>query len=190
MSESTPLHIVSPEEEFHPTTTRYQELAAAFMESLDGLVASALPDLESPHPLKTDFVRSHVNVPFDFLWSAIAAVEDTPDLQAIERLDVERARSTLQFIEAFRPVADRLASLVASLRFTLASRKADLAGEAFQIYSIAKGLSRAPRGAEVAARVEFMRRDLGRAGRPSRRDRGSAQASGASASRSAACSST
>lgn len=138
------------------------------MESLDQL-AARIPGLEGAHESKTDFVRSHVNIPFDFLGSAIAAVEEIAELQAGHRLDVDEARDTLQFIAAFRPAADKLAAILSMLRFTLASRKASLAAEALQIYSLAKGYARDPQGAGIGSHVSNMRRDLGRSGRSRRR---------------------
>jgi hypothetical protein len=151
--------------EAHPTITYHQQLAAELMESLDQF-AARIPGLEGAHESKMDFVRSHVNVPFEFLGSAIAAVEQTPELQAGHRLDVDDARDALQFIAAFRPAADKLALILGMLRFTLASRKAGLAAEALQIYSLAKGYARDPQGAEIGNHVANMRRDLGRSGRP------------------------
>jgi len=161
---TTSFHLTE-EEEAHPTSTYHQELAAELMELLDEF-ASRIPGLESAHEKDADFVRSHVNIPFEFLGSAIAAVEETPELQVGHRLDVDAARDTLQFIEAFRPAADKLAAILSMLRFTLASRKATVGAEALQIYSLAKGYARDPRGAGIGNHVANMRRDLGRSGRP------------------------
>ena len=52
-----------------------------------------------------------------------------------------------------------------SLKFTMASRKASLAADALQIYSIAKGIARDPGAAVVASLVQNLKRDLGRRGR-------------------------
>jgi hypothetical protein len=51
------------------------------------------------------------------------------------------------------------------LKFTMASRKASLAADALQIYSIAKGVARDPGAAAVASLVSNLKRDLGRRGR-------------------------
>ena len=83
----------------------------------------------------------------------------------MNKLDVTAARDTLQFIEAFRPVQDKVTAFANSLKFTMASRKASLAADALQIYSIAKGVARDPGAAAVASLVSNLKRDLGRRGR-------------------------
>lgn len=146
-----------------PTVTYYQQLAEQFSAELDD-VAALVPDLESPHPLTANFVRSHVNVPFEFLRTAIFAVEQVPELRSVNKLDVDAARATLQFIDAFRPVYDKLMRLASSLKFTMSSRKAHLAADALQIYWIGRGLARDRRGANVVPIVAALKRDLGRRG--------------------------
>ena len=155
-----------------PTTTHYQQLADEFMQALDR-VAAMVPKLESKHVSTANFVRSHMNIRNAFLMTAIVAVEQIPELRMIDRLDVDGGRDTLQFIEAFRPVQDRLMALTNSLKFTMAARKARLASDALQVYSLAKGLARDPTRAEIAAHVANLKRDLGRRG-PVRRVRSTA----------------
>ena len=84
----------------------------------------------------------------------------------MNKLDVTAARDTLQFIDAFRPIQDKVTAFANSLKFTMASRKASLAADALQIYSIAKGIARDPGAAAVASLVANLKRDLGRRGRP------------------------
>jgi hypothetical protein len=96
--------------------------------------------------------------------TAIASVEQSPELQGVNKLDVSAARDTLQFIEAFRPVQDKVSAFANSLKFTIASRKATLAADALQIYFIAKGVARDPGAAAVASHVSNLKRDLGRRG--------------------------
>lgn len=147
------------------TVTHYQQLAAQFMAALDE-IATIIPKLEAAHISTANFVRSHLNVPIEFLGTATAAVEQTAELQGVKKLDVASARDTLQFIDAFRPVLDKVSAFAKNLQFTLNSRKASLASEALQIYDIAKGLARDPNSATVASLVANMKRDLGRRGRP------------------------
>ena len=147
-----------------PTVTRYQQLADDFSKALDE-IAAIIPRLEASHPATANFVRSHVNVPAEFLATAIAVVDQTPELQALNKLNVSAARDTLQFIEAFRPMQDKVTAFADSLKFTIASRKASLAADALQIYYIAKGVARDPGAASVASLVQNLGRDLGRQGR-------------------------
>lgn len=147
-----------------PTVTHYQQLADDFTKALDQ-IASSIPKLEATHPATANFVRSHVNVPTEFLATAIAAVEQTPELQAVNKFDVVAARDALQFIEAFRPVLDKMAALTDSLRFTISGRKATVAADALQIYAIAKGVARDPGATNAHSHVQNLKRDLGRSGK-------------------------
>ena len=148
-----------------PTVTHYQQLAADFSKALDE-ISAIIPRLELTHASTAKFVRSHLNVPMEFLATAIAVVEQVPALQHAEKLNVDAARDTLQFIDAFRPIADKVNAFAKSLNDTMASRRANLAADSLQIYSIAKGLARDPNSANVAALVANLKRDLGRRGRP------------------------
>jgi len=147
------------------TVTHYQQLAAEFMAALDE-IATIIPKLEAAHFTTANFVRSHQNVPIEFLATAVAAVEQTPELQGVKKLDLFAARDTLQFIDAFRPVVDKFTAFAKSLQFTMSSRKASLAADALQIYYIAKGVARDPNSAGLASLIANMKRDLGRRGRP------------------------
>lgn len=148
-----------------PTITFYKQLADEFMRELDE-IAPIIPQLEAAHISTVNFVRSHLNVPIKFLATAIAAVEQTPALQAVNKLDVLAGRDTLQFIEAFLPVLDKVSACTNALKFTISSRKASLAADSLQIYDIAKGLARDPGSAAIASVVANMKRDLGKRGRP------------------------
>jgi len=147
-----------------PTVTHYQQLADDFSRALDEIVA-IIPQMETAHPATANFVRSHNNVPMQFLATAIAAVEQAPQLQNVNKLEVGAARDTLQFIEAFRPVLDKVNAFADSLKFTIASRKAVLTADALQIYNIAKGVARDPGAAQVGSLVRNLKRDLGPRGR-------------------------
>jgi hypothetical protein len=154
-----------PDPNTGPTVTFYQQLADQFMKELDG-IAAIIPQLEASHISTVNFVRSHVTIPNAFLATAIHTVEQTPLLQGLKKLDVAAGRDTLQFLEAFRPVLDKVTAFASALQFTISSRKASLAADALQIYDIAKGVSRDPGSAELASRVANLKRDLGRRGRP------------------------
>jgi hypothetical protein len=145
------------------TTTRYQEIAAQFMSGLDALTA-LLPKLEAEHGTTINAVKGHLTVPNVFLASTIAAVEQTPDLQAFQDLDVVAGHDVLQFIEAFRPVANKVNALGRSLEFTMDSRKSALVVNALRVYDLAKSVARNPRNAAMGAHVKTMKRDLNRIG--------------------------
>lgn len=148
-----------------PTITHYQQIAAEFMAALDE-IAQIIPKLAAAHVSTANLVRSRLNVPNQFLATVTAAVVQVPELQAMQKLDVNEALDTLQFLEAFRPVRDKVDAFATNLKYTMDSRKADLATKALLTYDVAKGLARDPNSATIAALVANMKRDLGRRGRP------------------------
>src|SRR6187455_1122212 len=88
------------------TTTYYQQLADHFSEIIDEIAAIIPRDEEVEH--KADFVRTHLNIPYKFLGTTVASVEQVPELEATRKLDVAKARDTLQMIDAFRPICDKV----------------------------------------------------------------------------------
>src|SRR6478672_10481833 len=88
--DGTPDPVTAPS----PTVTHYQQLADDFTKALDQ-IASGLPNLEATHPATVNFVRSHANIPIEFLATAIAAVEQTPELRAVNKFDVTATRDTI-----------------------------------------------------------------------------------------------
>jgi hypothetical protein len=120
---------VAPVDDSLYTPTAYDLLAAEIMNDLDA-VAAKIGKLEYPHRSTAKFMRSHVNIPRLFLETAVFIARDTPELEAIGKLDYMDGLDTLQFDRAFGPVCDRLAALTKTLRHTLAARKARLAAKA------------------------------------------------------------
>jgi hypothetical protein len=146
-----------------PTITHYQEVAKQLGAALNAALA-LIPAFEVKHEATEKFVRTYQRFPNDFIATVLAAVEADPQLQVVNKFDVVEARDTLQFLEAFRPVADQAGALLASLKFTCAARKARVVADGLQIYQIAKGLGRDPGSAAVASHAKNMKRDLKRTG--------------------------
>ena len=147
-----------------PTKTRYQQIADQFLRAFDS--ASALiPNLEAPHATTVNFVRGHANAPLKFLANLTSAVEQFPELSALGKLDTVAAHDHLQYIEAFRPLANTVRAFLKSLLFTLNAHQASLTADSLQVYDIAKGLARDPGSAQLATFLEMLKQDLSR-GRP------------------------
>ncbi|HEU4887044.1 MAG TPA: hypothetical protein VFV49_04095 [Thermoanaerobaculia bacterium] len=151
------------------TVTFYQQLAAHFSAVLDEITA-ALPQLKPALVTTPQFVRTHLNIPLVFLGSAIASVEQLPELQAVKKLDPLEARDTLQLIEAFRPLRDKVAAFEIDLANVLNARQAALAVGALNTYDMVKSLARDPNNAPVAASLATLKRDLGRSGPRRKKD--------------------
>lgn len=151
----------NPADPATPTVTHYQLVANDVAKAIDA-VRALIPDLTIPHGTTRRFVHTHKNVSADFIASAVAAVESIPKLASAVQFDAVKARDTLQLLEAFRPIVDRLDALAGDLQFTLDSRKAETANEALLIYATAKSLARDPANAEITSHAGNLRRDLGR----------------------------
>jgi uncharacterized small protein (DUF1192 family) len=142
-----------------PTLTRNQQLADEFNRRLDEITA-IIPRLEAAHKATSRFVHGHQNVPMPFLVTAVSSVELYAQLKAVDKLDTVEGRDTLQFLEAFVPMLDKIEALWKKLRFTLMTRKAVISADALQIYSVAKSLARDPNSAELVSVVDNLKRDL------------------------------
>src|SRR5437773_899710 len=143
-----------------PTVTAAERLAAELAEEMEALLRR-IGGLEAPHPSTARRVRGARTVSREFLSSMITAVEESPELQALGTFDPEEARATLQFNDAFRLFADQMAALLASIRYTMESRKANIATGALNTYAVMKGLARDQRAAHLRPHVANLNRDLG-----------------------------
>jgi hypothetical protein len=136
-------------------------IAADVNRLIDEIIAT-IPDLESPHPLNSKDARAARTVSRDFLIRLIDATEELPDLEEFGFLHPEEAREVLQFIDAFRPIADRLEVLLKTLKHTMAARKAKIAIAAMNTYMMAKRYARKRQNAALSPHVENLRHALGR----------------------------
>jgi hypothetical protein len=147
-----------------PTVTHYQQVAANLAKAIDDTLA-LIPSLVEPHPSTTGFVRTHQNVPLEFIATAIAAVEANPEMLVTANFDATAARDALQFMDAFRPMADRLNAAAKNLTFSIDTRRANVSTGALQVYAVAKGVASVPQNTAVVPHVGNLKRDLGRGGR-------------------------
>jgi len=144
-----------------PTITEMDRVAEQVRAAVDA-VSALIPKLERPHSSTRAGVRAHRTVPRQFIVSMIAAVEEIESLRTLHKFDVDDARETLQFIDAFRPIADQLAALTAALRFTIESRKARVVATGLQTYDIARGLARDEEVTPLTGHIGNLKRDLRR----------------------------
>lgn len=144
------------------TITKYKTLADGLSAELEE-VLTKFPKPDPTRPVTRDFVRSRLNAPIEFLGTAIAGVEELPELQAAKKLDVNAGRDTLQFIEAFRPVLDKVARFQDELKFVLNTKKALLTEDAIRIYDVVRSMARDKKSPAMVALAANLRRDLKRA---------------------------
>ena len=147
-----------------PTATHYQELAAELMSVFDQL-AVIIPKLEEAEASATlSVARSRQNVPDAFCATAINAVEQVPEVGGTKKLNTELSRNRLQFLEAFRPVDDKLTALSRRLRHALRATKSVLAGDTLHAYRLFKSHASDHKSPLIQGHVDAMKRDLGRRG--------------------------
>ena len=144
-----------------PTPTHYQQLAAEIQAAID-TIATLLPKLEESLTADTRQARRNLNVPDAFCHTAVNAVEQLPEINAAKKLNVDKCRNQLQFIEAFRPVYDKFEAVSRRLRHALWSNKASAATASLQVLRVAKAYASDNRSPAVAAHVAAMQRDLAR----------------------------
>ena len=146
-----------------PTVTHYERLASELIAAFDQ-ITTIMPQLEEAQIAIAKFTRGQLGIPERFCATAIAAVEQLPELLGMRTLDPSAARDTLQFLDAFRAVLDKGDAFHRNVKFTFDSRKAELIRDSLQVYYFAKGLARKTRNPELEAHIANMARDLGRRG--------------------------
>jgi hypothetical protein len=154
-----------PEDRPKVTVTEAQKLAREIRAGIDAL-AARIPGLESPHSSTARQVRGARTVSRKFILTMAAVVRWRRELQVIGTFDPDEALAMEQFNDAFRPVARHLASLLASVNYTMAARRARVARAALTTYAIVRGLARRGGDVELAHYLKSLRRDLNRKGRP------------------------
>lgn len=152
-----------------PTVTHYQQIAVNLGKAIDDVLAAFPNAVVDVHPATKTFVRRRQAVPLAFIATAVAAVDANPELQSVPGFDVTQVRDSLQYIDAFRPMVDRLAAAKENLSFNIESRRANAGDGALQLYAVAKGIARSPKSTTVGSHVGNLKRDLGRTGRGGRK---------------------
>lgn len=151
------------------SVTYYDQLAIHFSQVLDEITVIVPRDTAVDHTSR--FVSTHLNIPLKFLATTVAAVEQFEELQAAKKLDVAKARDTLQMIAAFRPICYKVAAFMEDLGNSLDARQAGLAVEALEAYHVAQSLARDESNPLLTTWVDSMQHDLGRRGPRSTRSK-------------------
>jgi len=146
-----------------PTLTRYQQVAAELYGDLQ-TIRGKLPELEAPHPETKKFVDSMRGIPREFVDKMVGQVQQIPEYQSVNRLDVQNALSSLQLIDGLRPFSDALRTLLGALDNTIDVNYARVANSALQLYQVAKGLARDLNSPHIAMSVKILAEALGRMG--------------------------
>jgi hypothetical protein len=146
-----------------PILTKYQQVANEVFQDLQGIRAK-IPELELPNPESRKFVKAMRSVPRPFLDSMVGQVQQIPEFQAVNRLDVQNAQNSLQLIDGLTPFRDALRTLLVSVNHTVDVHYARVANSSLQVFQVAKGLARDLNAPHIATSVKILSEKLGRAG--------------------------
>jgi hypothetical protein len=142
------------------TITHHRQAADDFLKAL-ATVSAMIPLIEAADFTEVEFVRTHQNVPIEFIKTAIAGIEQTPELQAFTELDPVLSAEMLQFIDAFLPVLQQVTTFGDSLKFTLDWKVAKLSDGSLKVYQGVKAGVRGRRSASIVALEATLKRALG-----------------------------
>ena len=151
-----------------PVAPTASELLAEELLGILNDFAARIPGLVSPHASTALTVRRGRTVPKAFMRSAIFTVQESGSLQAIGTLSIDDAREALQFVEAFRVVAERLRILTTDLNFTIDWKTSLVADATLRVYAISKAMARDPNSGNLGGHNAFLKKHLGRKGRGSK----------------------
>jgi hypothetical protein len=156
-----------------PTLTRYQQLANEVFADLQAIRAK-IPELELLHPETSKFVSTMRGVPRAFVDTMVGQVQQIPEYQAVNRLDIPNAQNSLQLVDALQTFSDALRTFLTSVDHTIGVNYARVANSSLQMYQVAKGLARDLNAPHVATSVKILGEKLGRSGghRQSKTDTG------------------
>ncbi len=147
-----------------PALNADEQLVANLNNAIDALVAQ-IPELQAAHSTTSKFVRTHLNVPLEFIAGAVAAVNNSPALQATNMFSADEGRAALQFIGAFQPLQEKVGLLAQNLQFTINERQANISVKASMLYGTAKQAARLPGNVNVEGHVKLLKEHLARAKR-------------------------
>ncbi|HEY4640499.1 MAG TPA: hypothetical protein VII75_04080 [Thermoanaerobaculia bacterium] len=142
-----------------PSVTSQERIAKDVREVLNA-AAALIPKLEQPHPAALKGLRASRTVSKEQLARMSAIVEQSEVLQRLGTFDVEEARETLQFLDAFRPIADQIAALLAAVNHTMEARKARVVDAGLRTYAVAKALARDEESAELYGALDAFRTQM------------------------------
>jgi len=137
-----------------PSPTLYGELARDLMADLDRFSAN-VPGFND-ETVKPEFVRRKRRIPRPFVQRAVGALFGSNELLAVEVLDAAETMDDQQYLDAMKPVEQKLFAVYKRVRFTNQVREARLARKAQQIYGVAKELARDRETSTIKVHVDEM----------------------------------
>jgi len=141
------------------TITHYQEVGASVLKLIEA-VRSAIPVVEVPLDAKLPLGSGRSGL----IATSVSVFESSPELQGLG-FNVEEARDTLQYVDAFQPVLNQLRTLARHLEVQIRFRKGRSMEEALKLYVVATGVSRGALGVDLPSHVGNLRQQVTQANR-------------------------
>ena len=144
--------------------------AAEFMAAITA-ATKLIPRFQPAHPEIARFVRRYRGFKREAIPAAIAAVQQTPQLEGADSFDIEHARFTVQYSISYRPATVMVATLLRNMVFSDDYNNALALKDALQIYAIANAFGRDPSSAGAAAHASNIKSVLRRPRAPKKTDK-------------------
>jgi hypothetical protein len=141
-------------------------------DALDSVIAEGISRIQSVYQLVPEFqpaplagsasTQAARSVSNEFLEASAVAVERDATLKSTTGLDPATARLVISRNLRFEALAAAAEALARDIRFNMQRERWDVVQEALQVYALAKGFARRPRGGSLVAHVRTMRGALRR----------------------------
>lgn len=146
-----------------PTPTHYQTVSGALIAALDSF-SSIIPRADEAEVSDAKQVRRNLNVPDAFCFAAISAAEQLPELDTAKQMYAERGRIRLQYLEAIRPLYDKLLAVTVTVGHDLRANKSAVARDSLEIYRLVTAQKKSSRNPALLAAAGTLKNSLGRKG--------------------------
>lgn len=144
-----------------PAGTSHEAIAARVIAAVKAAKGEITP-FDGPEPSVLPFVRANSSVDLDFMLGVVGTVENNPQLTPLSlTIDIPAAKESIAYIQAYVPVINELEVFLRALKFSVASRKADLGSQSLRTYEVLKGLAR-DKKFELTGHAAVLKRALGR----------------------------
>lgn len=143
-----------------PAGAQHAAIAARVIAAVMAARGEITP-FQPPEPLVLPFVRANSSVDLDFMLGVVAIVENNPQLPLSVTIDIPAAKESIAYIQAYVPVINQLEVFLRDLKFSVASRKADVGAQSLRTYDLIKGLAR-DKKFELTSHAAVLKRALGR----------------------------
>jgi hypothetical protein len=147
-----------------PSPTLYGELATGLIGDLDRFSA-AVPGFDD-ETVTPEFVRRKQRVSPEFVNRAVGTLLGSSELLNVKPLDPAETLDDKQYVDAMRPVEQKLLAVYKRVRFTIRVREARLTRRAQQIYGVAKELARDRDTSLIKSQVDDMAKARARRAKP------------------------